>query len=66
MIISSINFAGLTTMDGRCSGTQYSDRYGTWDTGIMVVVQTTIKTVFKDFKIPIEHTSSQLILSSGQ
>jgi len=30
---SSINLAGSTTMDGRCSGTQYSDPYGTRDTG---------------------------------
>jgi len=28
---SSINLAGLTTEDGRCSGTQYSDPYSTWD-----------------------------------
>jgi len=57
-----INLARSTTMDGRCSGTQYSDPYGTWHT---VVVQIIIKIVLKDFEIPMKHTS-QLILLSRQ
>jgi len=63
MTTSSINFAESTTMDGRCSGTQYSDLYGTWDT---VVVQATIKINLRDFEVPIECASLHLILSSGQ
>jgi len=62
IITSSINLVGSTTMDGRYFGTQYGDPYGIWDT---VVVQA-IKIVFQDFEVPIEHTSSQLILPSGQ
>jgi len=60
---SSINLAGSTTMDGRCSGTQYSDPYETWD---MVVMQAIIKIVLRDFEDLIECVSSHLILPSGQ
>jgi len=50
-------------MNGRCSGMQNSDPYGNGDT---VIVQATIKIVFKDFEVPIECILSQLILPSGQ
>jgi len=45
-------------MDGYCFGRQYSNPYGTCDS---VVVQP-IKIIFKNFVVPIERTSSQLIL----
>jgi len=53
---------GITTEDGRCSGTQYSDPYGTWDE----IVQATIRITLKNYEVPIERTTSQLILPSGQ
>jgi len=59
----SINLAGSMDYNGRCSGTQYSDPYGTWDT---VVVQATIKIILGDFEVPIERASSHLILPSSQ
>jgi len=40
----------------------YSDPYGIWDT---VVMQAIIKIVLKDFEVPIERISSQLIFPSG-
>ncbi|KAH0946860.1 hypothetical protein HN011_009084, partial [Eciton burchellii] len=60
---SCINLAGSTTEDGRYSGTQYSDPYDTWD---KVIVQATIRITFKDYEVPIERTTSQLIFPSGQ
>jgi hypothetical protein len=60
---SSINLARSTTEDRRCSGTQYSDPYGTWDE---VIVQATIRITLKDYEAPIERTTSQLIRPSGQ
>jgi hypothetical protein len=62
-ITSSINLAGSATVDGRCSGTQYSDPYGIWD---KVDVQATIRITLKDYEVPIERTTSQLRLPSGQ
>jgi len=50
-------------MNGRCSRTQYSDSYGTWDT---VVVQAIIKITLRDFEVPNERASSHLIFPSGQ
>jgi len=61
-ISSSINLIESTTMDGHCFGGQYSDPYGTCDS---VVVQP-IKIISKNFVVPIERTSSQLILRLGQ
>jgi len=46
---SSINLAGSTTEDGRCSDTQYSDPYGTWEE---VIVQATIRITLKDYEVP--------------
>jgi len=63
MITSNITLAGSSTTDGHCSKTQYSDPYRTWDT---MIVQTIIKIVLKDFEVPIERISSQLILLSRQ
>jgi len=58
-ITSSINLMGSTTIDERCSGTQYSDPYGTWDE---VIVRATIRITHNDYEVPIERTMSQLIL----
>lgn len=58
----SITLAARTSVDGRCSGTQYSDPYGTWDS---VVVQATVKVTLRDFEASIRRSSDEIILSSG-
>ena len=58
----SITLAGQTSVDGRCSGAQYSDPYGTWDS---VVVQATIRVTLRDFEAPIRRNSHEIILPSG-
>jgi len=56
----SITLAGNTSMDGHCSGIQYNDPYGTWDS----VVQVTIKVTLKNFETSIRRSSDEIILSS--
>lgn len=58
----SVTLAGHITNDGRCSGTQYSDGYGTWDG---VVVQASIKVTLKSFETPIKRTTGRIMLPSG-
>ena len=58
----SITLAEHTSVDGRCSGAQYSDPYGTWDS---VVVQATIRVTLRDFEAPIRRNSHEIILPSG-
>lgn len=58
----SITLAGRTSVDGTCSGGQYSDPYGTWDS---VVVQATIRVTLRDFEAPIRRSSEEIILPSG-
>ncbi|EGI58576.1 hypothetical protein G5I_13313 [Acromyrmex echinatior] len=58
----SITLAGHAAADGRCSGTQYSDPYGTWDS---VVVQATVKITLRDFEASIRRSSDEIVLPSG-
>lgn len=58
----SVTLAGSLSTDGRCSGTQFSDPYGTWDNA---VVQAIVKISVRTFEIPIKHSSNEVILPSG-
>jgi len=58
----SIILAGSTSMDRRCTGTQFNDPYGTWDN---VVVQASIRITLCNFEAPIRHSSDEIILPSG-
>lgn len=57
-----VTLAGTTAVDGRCSGAQYSDAYGTWDN---VVVQASIKVTLRSFEAPVKRTSNEILLLSG-
>jgi hypothetical protein len=50
-------------MDGRCSGTQYSDGYGTWDN---VVFQATAKVGIRTFEAAVKRSTHTVILPSGK
>lgn len=58
----SLTYAGTITNDGKCTGTQFSDPYGTWDN---VVVQASIKITTRRIEIPIKHSTNEAILPSG-
>lgn len=58
----SITFAGTVSTDGRCSGTQFSDPYGTWDN---VVVQATVKISIRKLELPVKHATNEIIFPSG-
>lgn len=58
----SVVLAGSLSTDGTCSGTQYSDPYGTWDS---VVVQALIRVTLQDYVASIQLATNQIILKSG-
>lgn len=58
----SITLAGSVGTDGACSGSQYSDPYGTWD---KVVVQANVKITLRNYLASIKISSNELILQSG-
>ncbi|KAL6416792.1 hypothetical protein ACFW04_013166 [Cataglyphis niger] len=58
----SLTFAGTLTVDGRCTGTQFSDPYGTWDN---VVVQASIKIATRRLELPIKYATNEIVLPSG-
>lgn len=58
----AITFAGTLGVDGTCTGTQFSDPYGTWDN---VVVQASIKITLREFQGTIARKSNDIILPSG-
>ncbi|XP_029668860.1 uncharacterized protein LOC115238865 [Formica exsecta] len=58
----SITLAGSNSVDGRCSGTEYSDAFGIWED---VVVQAVVKVTLRDFEVSIERKSNEVILPSG-
>lgn len=58
----SATIAGTLSMDGKCSGTQYSDAYGSWDS---VVVQASIKVTLRTFEAPLKRSTGQVMLPSG-
>ncbi|KYQ49650.1 hypothetical protein ALC60_11283 [Trachymyrmex zeteki] len=60
--LRSITLAGSTTVDGRCSGFQYTDGYGTWDN---VVVQASVRITLRTLEAPIKRTTGNIITPSG-
>lgn len=58
----SITLAGRAAVDGRCSGTSYSDSFGEWDN---VLVQAVVKITIRVFGAAIKRSSGTLILPSG-
>ncbi|KYQ60584.1 hypothetical protein ALC60_00357 [Trachymyrmex zeteki] len=60
--LRSVILAGSVTVDGRCSGAQYTDGYGTWEN---VIVQASIRITLKHSEAPIKRTTGDLITPSG-
>ncbi|XP_067212969.1 uncharacterized protein [Linepithema humile] len=58
----SITLAGSVATDGRCSGAQYTDGQGSWDS---VVVQATVKVELHSFEAPVKRVSNLVMLPSG-
>lgn len=58
----SLILAGSVGTDGRCSGTQYADPYGTWDG---VVVQASVKIIIRQYKASVKIRDSTVVLQSG-
>lgn len=50
------------SMDGKCSETQYSDGYGTWES---VVVQVSVKITLRTFEAPVKRSTGHIMLPSG-
>lgn len=57
-----ITLAGVLHQDGSCSGTTYSDPYGTWEE---VVVLATIKITLQDYTADVKINSNRILLRSG-
>ena len=60
--LRALTFAGTIKGDGTCSGTQYSDPFGTWDD---VIVQASIKITTRKLELPVKHGNDEVILPSG-
>lgn len=60
--LRSVTLAGSASVDGRCSGSQYTDGYGTWEN---VLVQATIRITLATVNAPIKRATGQVILPSG-
>lgn len=60
--LRSITLAGSTTMDGRCTGTQYTDGYGNWEN---VIVQASVKITMKSFEASVKRSTGSIILLGG-
>lgn len=58
----SITLAGKALTDGRCSGAQYTDGYGTWDD---VVVLATVKITIRTFTATLKRQADKISLPSG-
>lgn len=54
--------AGAVTLDGRCSGSQYTDGYGAWDN---VVVQATVKITLVTQEVLIKRVAGEIVFPSG-
>ena len=61
-LFHSVTLAGSVTPNGNCTGTQFSDPYGTWDN---VVVQTVFKIIFQEHCATIYLNSNKIQLGSG-
>ncbi|KYQ58524.1 hypothetical protein ALC60_02477, partial [Trachymyrmex zeteki] len=60
--LRSITLAGSASVDGRCTGAQYTDGYGTWEN---VLVQATVRITLNSIDAPIKRSTRQVILPSG-
>lgn len=58
----AVTLAGSISVDGRCSGTQYSDPYGTWEN---VIVQASVRITLRRMQLPIKHMTNEVILPYG-
>lgn len=58
-----ITLAGWIGNDGKCSGTQYSDPFGTWSS---VVVQASVKVTLRTFQGATKYATNTLVLPSGK
>lgn len=55
----SVTLAGSIAVDGRCTGTQYSDPYGTWDDA---VVQASVKISLANYWTAVKINQDQIAL----
>lgn len=60
--IRSVTLVGSTSVDGKCSGAQYTDGYGTWEN---VVVQASIKITLRTFEAFIKRSEGSIYLPTG-
>ncbi|XP_076238647.1 uncharacterized protein LOC143181874 [Calliopsis andreniformis] len=58
----SLTLAGTLSLDGSCTGSQFSDPYGTWDS---VVVQANVQITLQSYQAMVKLASDQIILRSG-
>ncbi|KYN00614.1 hypothetical protein ALC62_08613, partial [Cyphomyrmex costatus] len=54
--------AGSTTVDGKCSGAQFSDGYGSWDN---VMVQAVVKITLRALELSVKRAAEYIIMPSG-
>lgn len=57
-----VTLAGHINTDGTCSGTTYSDPFGTWEE---VIVLATLKITLQDYTANVKINSNKVILRSG-
>jgi len=60
--LRSAMLAGAVSVDGRCSGSQYSDGYGSWEN---VIVQASIRITFQAFTASIKRSTGKVLLPMG-
>lgn len=60
--LRSAMLAGSVTMDGKCSGSQYSDSYGEWEN---VFVQASIKITLRTFEASVKRSTNNVMLPAG-
>jgi hypothetical protein len=58
----AITFAGKIGYDGQCSGTVYSDPYGTWEN---VIVQGFVKITLQEYYAAVNLNTNKIYLRSG-
>lgn len=60
--VRSITLAGSTSVNGRCTGAQYTDGYGTWEN---VVVQASVRITLRNFEASIKRSEESIFLPAG-
>ena len=58
----SVLLAGSLAMNGDCSGTQYSDIFGTWNN---VIVQGVIRIILQEYYTPVNLNTNKIHLRLG-